>query len=80
MRIEQLLLKKPVPMPIMMIAMTKQAIAPLVSSPLLEGRMPGIAEMVKRMWPTMAIATPTQRVLKRPKYVSAIQAPKSGVT
>ena len=70
-----LALKSPVPNPVMMIAMENTAVAFLLCS-----ITPGTAEMMRMMWPTRAIATAIQTVWNRPRYVSAIQAPRRGVT
>lgn len=51
-------LKPPVPRPMMMRAMMKQASAPLECS-----ITPGTEEMMRRIWPTSATATETQTVL-----------------
>lgn len=72
---EMLDLKAPVPMPIMIKPITKQA------RELLEWTMTvGIAETVRMMWPVMAMASAQQIVLYRPRYASATHAPKRGIT
>jgi hypothetical protein len=67
-------LKRPVLNPVMINAMRNAAIEFLLSS-----IIPGTAERMRMMWPTRAMATATQIVLNRPRYVSAIHAPTSRV-
>jgi hypothetical protein len=41
---------------------------------------PGTAQTIRMMCPTRAIPTATQIVVNLPRYVSAMYAPRSGVT
>ena len=71
---EMFALKPPVPNPVTRREITKAATAPFFSM------TPGTEEMIMMMWPRRAMPMETLIVLNRPQWVSAMYAPKSGMT